>query len=56
VPVWWTWDAEPGTVEGEAMNDLQVAIYVRVSSEQQAEARTIASQWRLCAPGSLMTA
>jgi site-specific DNA recombinase len=27
-----------------AMNDLQVAMYARVSSEQQAEAKTIASQ------------
>ena len=37
-------DAEPGTLEGETMSALQAAIYARVSSEQQAEARTIASQ------------
>ena len=27
-----------------ALHDLQVALYARVSSEQQAEAKTIASQ------------
>jgi hypothetical protein len=41
VPGRWTWDAEPGTLEGEAISELQAAISARVSSEQQAEARTI---------------
>jgi site-specific DNA recombinase len=35
---------ESGTVEDAAVSELQAAIYARVSSEQQAEARTIASQ------------